>query len=159
MGVASCRSIFLLSDVVFNRVFVSSCFGFRFMIGFRSVVVRVVGFCPATRPSPARSALARAPLAPVPPPCAPPFSPFLSFDFPAQQPPLLHLSLSPYGALGFGDGDRQIWTPRCAPLHSPSHSPSPSLSSPPVLLPCVRPLPRPSRVCGLYARRRPSSGP
>jgi hypothetical protein len=44
MGVASCRSIFLLSDVVFNRVFASSRFGFRFAIGLRLVLVRVVGF-------------------------------------------------------------------------------------------------------------------
>jgi hypothetical protein len=44
MGVASCRSIFLLSDVMFNRVFVLSRCGFRFSFGLRSVVVRVVGF-------------------------------------------------------------------------------------------------------------------
>jgi hypothetical protein len=61
---------------------------------FRSVVVRVVGFRPATRPSPARpwpACLWRPCLSP----CAPSLSPFLSFDFPAQQLPLLHLSLFP----------------------------------------------------------------
>jgi hypothetical protein len=72
MSVASCQSIFLLSDVVFNRVLVSSRFGFRFAIGFRLVVVRVMGFWPrdATQPGPA---LARTPLAPLPLPhaCAP----------------------------------------------------------------------------------------
>jgi hypothetical protein len=112
MSVASCRSIFLLYDVMFNRVFVSSRFGFRFAIGFRSVVVRVVGFWPrnATQPDPLWPAR---PGAPAPLPCAPssPFSSLLSFNFPAQQPPLLHLSL-PCGALGFEDGDRRIWTPR-----------------------------------------------
>jgi hypothetical protein len=74
MGVASCRSIFLLSDVVFNRVFNSSRFGFRFAIGFRSVVVRAMGFRPATRPNPARPSPAcpwpRAPGAPASP-CSP----------------------------------------------------------------------------------------
>jgi hypothetical protein len=52
MGVASCRGIFLLPDVVSNRVFVLSHFGFRFAIGFRLVVVRVVGFRPVAQPSP-----------------------------------------------------------------------------------------------------------
>jgi hypothetical protein len=56
-----------LSDVVVSRVFVSSRFGFRFAIGFRLVVVRVVGFDPRggpAQPSPARTGSARAPLAP-----------------------------------------------------------------------------------------------
>jgi hypothetical protein len=60
------------------------------------MVVRVMGFCIATRPSPTLSARfgPRAPGAlPLPHACPPPFSPFLSFDFPVQQPPLLHLSL------------------------------------------------------------------
>jgi hypothetical protein len=35
---------FSLSDVVVSRVFVSSHFEFWFVIGFRLVVVRVVGF-------------------------------------------------------------------------------------------------------------------
>jgi hypothetical protein len=46
---------FSLSDVVVSCVFVSSRFGFRFAIGFRLVVVRVVGFdtrCDPTRPNP-----------------------------------------------------------------------------------------------------------
>jgi hypothetical protein len=84
MGVASCRSIFLLSDVVFNRASVSPRFRFRFAIGFRSVVVCVVGFRTGLRPSlarpdPARPGLARprAPLAPHPP-CVPPLKLSLS---------------------------------------------------------------------------------
>jgi hypothetical protein len=76
MSVASYQIIFLLSDVVFNRVFAWSRFGFRFVIGFRPVVVRVVGFCPVVRPNPVRPdqtqlslALAHVPLAPYPSPC------------------------------------------------------------------------------------------
>jgi hypothetical protein len=101
MGVASCRGIFLLPDVVFNRVFVLSCFGFRFAIGFQSVVVRVVGFRPATGPNAAQPNLARpdpgrAPLAPHLPLCAPLLS--LSFPhsiFPCTTPSLTPLSLLP----------------------------------------------------------------
>jgi hypothetical protein len=54
-----------LSDVVVSRVFVSFRFGFRFAIGFRLVVVRVVDLdlrCDPARPSPAH-----APLPPCPP--------------------------------------------------------------------------------------------
>jgi hypothetical protein len=91
MGVASCRIIFLLSDVVFNHASVSPRFGFRFAIGFRSVVVCVVGFRPglrpsSTQPSPARPGLwPRAPGAPHP--HARPLPLYLIL-FPAQQPPL-----------------------------------------------------------------------
>jgi hypothetical protein len=64
----------------------------------------------------------------VPSPCAPPpLVSFPHFNSPAQQPPILHLSLSPRGALGLGDGDRQNLDPRG---ELPS-LPSPSLSSPP----------------------------
>jgi hypothetical protein len=57
-----------LSDVVVSRMFVSSRFGFRFVIGFRLVSVRVVGFdprCDPARPSPSQSD-PRAPGAPAP---------------------------------------------------------------------------------------------
>jgi hypothetical protein len=64
-----------LSDVVVSRVFVSSRLGFQFTIGFRLVVVRVVGFDP--RCDPARPGPARAPLAPLPP-CAPSPAPMSS---------------------------------------------------------------------------------
>jgi hypothetical protein len=77
MSVASCQSIFLLYDVVFNCASVSPHFGFRFAIGFLSVVVCVVDFCPSP-------ALAH----------APPSSLSLIL-FPAQQLPLppFHLFL------------------------------------------------------------------
>jgi hypothetical protein len=68
-----------LSDVVVSRVFVSSRFGFRFAIGFRLVVVCVVGFdprCDPARPNPAQSG-PRAPGAPAP--CARPL-PLVSFS-------------------------------------------------------------------------------
>src|SRR5688572_14836820 len=109
-----------LSDVVVSRVFVSSCFGFRFAVGFRLVVVRVVGFdprCDQARPSPAWPGPARParPWRPLPSPCARPLPspcarplPLISFSYlisPAQQPPSPSpTSLSPHGALGFGDG-------------------------------------------------------
>jgi hypothetical protein len=59
-------------------------------------------------------ALARAPLAPLPLPHARTPSPCLSFPHSIlpRSNLLSHLSLSPRGALGFGDGDRRIWTPR-----------------------------------------------
>jgi hypothetical protein len=102
MSVASCRIIFLLSDVVFNRVFAWSRFGFRFVIGFRLVVVRVVGFCPVVRPNPVHPSPARpgpGPRAPgaLPLPMRPPSLLSLSPHsiFPAQQLPPLHLSLFP----------------------------------------------------------------
>jgi hypothetical protein len=86
------------------------------------------------RPSPARPSLGpRAPGAPAPPPCTRPLplSLFPSFNSPVQQPPLPPLSLSPRGALGFGDGDRRIWTPmRSRPL-SLFLFPSPHLLLPP----------------------------
>jgi hypothetical protein len=71
-----------------------------------------MGFCPATRPSPARSG-PRAPGAlPLPHVRAPlPSLPFSHLIFPRNNL-LSSTSLSPHGALGFGDGDRRIWTPR-----------------------------------------------
>jgi hypothetical protein len=110
---------YFLSDIVLNRVFCLVSFWILFRDGFPIYGCARRGILThnATQPGPVLlgPALARAALAPCPSPCAPPspFSSFLSFNFPAQQPPLLHLSLSlPCGALGFGDGDRQIWTPR-----------------------------------------------
>jgi hypothetical protein len=78
-----------LSDVVVTRVFISSRLGFRFAIGVRLVVVRVVGFdprCDPARPSPAQPG----PRAP------PPLDLFLLFDFShaATSLSLSHLSLS-----------------------------------------------------------------
>jgi hypothetical protein len=100
---------------------------FASRIEFRSVVVRATGFLPAVRPSPVS---ARAPLAPVPSPCARPLPWSLSLIsiLPCSNLSLSHLSLSPRGALGFGDGDRRSWPRGELP------SPSLSLSSPPPLL-------------------------
>jgi hypothetical protein len=151
MGVASCRSIFLLSDVVFNRDIVSFRFGFRFVIGFRSVVSCVVGFCPGPRPSPARPDLAqpgpaqRAPASPMRP-----LSPFSLIQFsrtatPSPPP----LSLPP---CALGDPVTVIagfWIPE---VSSPSLSLPLSLPLPSLFPPCMPPfLPPPSRVrlCGL----------
>jgi hypothetical protein len=73
--------------------------------------------------------------------CAPsgPFS--LISILPRSNLSLSHLSLSPRGALGFGDGDRRSWIPE---VSSPPLSylslflflPFPSLRLP-LLLPCV----------------------
>jgi hypothetical protein len=100
------------------------------------------------------SALARGPLAPCPSPCMYPPSPCLSFPhsiLPRTTPSLSHLSL-PHCALGFGDGDRQIWTPRWAPF--PSLSLSLSLPPLPFLLPCAPPV-APSRAPCVPRRARP----
>jgi hypothetical protein len=82
---------------MFNRVFISS----RLVSDFDSRVVsdlwsRVLWASVPAR-NPAQPGLARpeTPLAPLPPLCAPLLSPFPSLNFPAQQLPLLHLSLLP----------------------------------------------------------------
>jgi hypothetical protein len=80
-----------LSDVVVNRVFVSSRLGFRFAIGVRLVVVHVVGFdprCDPAQPGP------RAPGAPAPMRTPPPLNLFLSFDFSRAATSLSHSHLS-----------------------------------------------------------------
>jgi hypothetical protein len=103
------------SDVVLNRVFCSVSFrDLDSDLWPRVLWASILARDPA-QPSPAQPARSgpRAPDAlSLPHARPPPFSPFLSFDFPAQQPPLLHPSLSSHGALGFGDSDRWIWTPR-----------------------------------------------
>jgi hypothetical protein len=74
------------------------------------MVVRVVGFDPGC--GPARPGPARAPLVPLPTPCAPPpLDPFVSFDFSRAitSLSLFHLSLSPRGALGFGIEIAGVW--------------------------------------------------
>jgi hypothetical protein len=86
-----------LSDVACSSRPVSD---FWFAIGFRLVVVRVVGFdprCVTAWPSPAQPGLVQnaRPWRPLPSPCAPPpTNPFVSFDFlprsnlPLPLPPL-----------------------------------------------------------------------
>jgi hypothetical protein len=101
-----------------DRTSVSLRFGFRFAIGFRSVVVCVVGFRPGPQPSPARPDLGRAPLAPPPLICAPPsLSHFVSRPTtsshlsPIALPPLFHLLC-----------------PRCDPVGGCRDHPSPKVS-------------------------------
>jgi hypothetical protein len=119
MGVASCRIIFLLSNFVLNRV--------RCLVSFR-ILFRELDSdlwlcvprdfdppCGPTRPGPARPGPApRVPSAPTPPHApAPPLVSYPHSILPRSN--LLSstsLSLSPCGALGFGDDDRRIWTPR-----------------------------------------------
>jgi hypothetical protein len=155
-----------LSDVVVSRVFVSFRFGFRFTIGFRLVVVHVVGFDP--RSGPARPGPARAPLAPPALPMRAPPSPwslsliwFLQHsNLPISLPPL---SLSPRGALGFGNGDRRSLDPRGEfPLPFPL---SLSLPPPPFLIPqparppwprAPSPAPASPNLPGGLPRRSPS---
>jgi hypothetical protein len=153
MGVASCRSIFLFSDVVFNRASVSPRFGFRFAFGFRSVVVCVLwASVPArdpTRPSPARLGVPPArPWRPTPP-CAPSLS-LSHLIFPRNNSlSLSSTSLSHLFALGdpvtiFAG----FWIPRWAP---------PPLSLPPLSLPCVSPcFFHPPRACPCAAVPTPS---
>jgi hypothetical protein len=117
MGVASCRSIFLLSDVVFNRAFVLPRFRFWLLIGFRSVVMRVVDF----RPGPAPGATHT--------PCAPPsLSHFVSHAATSSPslPPIFHLLCPRCVSM---DGCRDHPAPRWAPT-SVSLSPSSPSSLP-----------------------------
>jgi hypothetical protein len=108
------EAYFSWSDVVISRVFVSFCFGFRFVIGLRWwscvswVWIRGLAKPGSARPSPDHAPLALPMRAPPPP------DPFVSFDFSRAitSLSLFHLSLSPRGALGFGDGDRRSLDPR-----------------------------------------------
>jgi hypothetical protein len=137
MGVASCRIIFLSSDVVFSCV----CCLVSFWILLRELnsdlwlcVPR--GFDPRCVLAQLGPASARAPLVPCPSPCAPP--PLVSSPhsiLPRTTPSPSHLSL-PCGALGFGDADRRNLDPRGEPPPL-SLSPSSSTSSPPLKGKCA----------------------
>jgi hypothetical protein len=145
------EAYFSWSDIVISRVFVSFRFGFRFVTGFRLVVMRVMGLDPRCGPSPAQPGPVRPPGAPCPPYAPPPPDPFVSFVFSRAVTPLLHLSLSPRGALGFGDGDRRSLDPRGEfPLPSPSLYLSPPL---PFFFPTWPPCPRPRRPSAPRPRR------
>ena len=94
MGVASCRSIFLLSDAVSNRVFVPFQSSIHNLDSIRGKRVRAEGFSPGSRPRLSRGSTQPS-LTPgvnlAPSPHAPPLSHFL---FPRSKftLPLFHLS-------------------------------------------------------------------
>jgi hypothetical protein len=139
-----------LSDVVFNRV----CCLVLFWILLRELISDLWlcvsrGFdprCGPAQPGPAQLG-PRAPGAPCSP-CAPP-GPFLSFDFSRAATSLSHISLSPRGALGFGDGDRRSWIPEVS---------SPPLPSPLSLF-LFLPLPFPARAPFFSPARAPPAAP
>jgi hypothetical protein len=149
-----------LSDFVLNRV--------RCLVSFRILLREMIfdlwlcvprGFdpwcslvqpkCP-TRPDPAQPSPAQlGPRAPGTPcsPCAP-LVPFLSFDFSRVASSLSPISLSPRGALGFGDGDRRSWIPEVS---------SPPFSSLSLFL--FLPLPFPARTPFFYPACAPPVAP
>jgi hypothetical protein len=145
MGVASCRSIFLLSDVVFNRASVSPRFEFSICNWIPISGRACSGFpsWPATLPSPAWPLVA-CPWRPQHP-HAP--TPSLSFCFPRSNS--LSLSFTSLPPL----------CPRCDPvdgyrrfLDPKVSSPPPPLSLPPLSLPYARPCP-PAAWLGLPGAR------
>jgi hypothetical protein len=137
MVVASCRSIFILSNVVFNRAFVSFWFSVCDLNSIRGMRARVVGCRPGLRPNPARGAAHPDPTRPrhargTPSPHTRPPPPS-HFYIPAQQlpsPSLPPLSTSPCLRWDFGEQLSPIVEPRgelslSSPLFSPSSPPSP----------------------------------
>jgi hypothetical protein len=162
MGVASCRIIFLLSDVVFSRV----CCLVSFQILLRELnfdlwlcVPR--GFDP--RCGPARLGLGpRALPLPMSPP-SPSLLPLIQFS--CAQLPLSPTSLSlPHGALGFRDADHRNLDPRgeppplsLLPLLPPL--PHPTRPPPAARPPRPRPAPPPSRAPRAPPRQRPAPPP
>jgi hypothetical protein len=76
------------------------------------MVVRATGFWPVVRPGQLGSATAHMPLAPLPLPMRPPPLVSSPHSILPRSNSLYLSSLSPRGALGFGDDDRRIWTPR-----------------------------------------------
>jgi hypothetical protein len=132
MGVASCQSIILLSDVESDCVSASFRFSIRDLIPISGHVCS--GF--STRPLP-----------PPPPPCAPPLS--ISFSFPAQQlpspslPPLSH-----------------PLCPGCDPVDGCRRSSDPEVSSPsPLLSPSLLPLSPCTQYPAPTPRRPPARPP
>ena len=79
----------------------------------RGFSIREVARSNLVQPSPAGPARPglRAPGA-QPPPMRPHLSSLSHLDLPRNNFPLPLPPLSPRGALGFGDGDHRIWTPR-----------------------------------------------
>jgi hypothetical protein len=154
MGVASYRIIFLLSDVVFSRVCCLVSF-WILLCELNSDLWLCVprGFDP--RCGPARPAR---PWRPAPPYATPP--PLVSFPYSIlpRSNLLSSTSLSPCGALGFGDGDRRNLDPCGQP---PSLSPSSSSSSPPPPRPPLDVCPwlHPPLAAPARPRRLPRSRP
>jgi hypothetical protein len=145
-----------LSDVACSSRPVSD---FWFAIGFRLVVVRVVGFdsqCVTAWPNPAWSGPVRParPWRPLPSPCTRPLPliplSHLIFSCAVTSLSLFHLSLSPRGALGFGDVIAGVWIPGGEFFPSPSLL---SLPPPPFLLPLA------ARASLLCSRARPGCAP
>jgi hypothetical protein len=181
MSVASCRIIFLLSDVVFNRM--CCLVSFRFLLRelnsnrWLRVPQDFDPRCGPAQPSPARPSSARAPLAPVPSPAPPSLVSFPYYNSPVQQPlSLSPISLAPHGALGLGDGDRRNLDPEVSsplplslfpspPLSSSLRTPCPHRAPPPAARPVRHLCPRAapcapggSPPCG-PAPRRPGGSP
>jgi hypothetical protein len=104
MGVASCQSIFILFDVVYNRAFVSFRFSVRDLNVISGKRVRAVGCRPSLGPRPTcgaahpGSVLAR-PWRPTPHAC-PPFSLISLFPCNNFHLPLFHLSPPPLALVG-----------------------------------------------------------
>jgi hypothetical protein len=164
------EAYFSWSDIVISRVFVSFCFGFRFVIGFRLVVVRVVGLdprCGPARPGPARAPLPqRAPplLSPLPrraprrgpAPAASPRALLVPGEppSPSREPPPLSRALpartpSPRRApprarppLPRRARPRREPLPGGSPRHGPPHAPRPAPWPRPVVAPLLVPVPR-----------------
>jgi hypothetical protein len=110
-----------LSDVVINRVccLVSFRISFRDWIPIcgcacRGLLSRGAARPGLARPSPPRPGLGpRTPGAlPLPMRAPPPLVSLPLIQISRAQLPLSPISLSPHGALGFGDGDHWIWTSR-----------------------------------------------
>jgi hypothetical protein len=106
MGVASCRSIFLLSDVVFNRASVSPCFRFDSQLDSDQSSCVLWASVPSRDPAQPDLDTGRAPLAPH----APSLS--ISFCFPRSN--LLSFSLPPLSHL-FALGYHRILDPKVSP--------------------------------------------
>jgi hypothetical protein len=155
MYVASCRSIFILSDVVYNRAFVS----FRFS-------VRDGSAWPMVRPTPAQPRRAPGAL----PPCAPSLSFLFSQQLPS--PSLPPLSTSPCPRWDSSERlpplvEPRVELPISSPLLSllptsparPLAAPSPARAwpCPPTAAPDAAPVRRGS--CTTPPRRGPQRGP
>jgi hypothetical protein len=155
MVVASCRSIFLLSDVVFNRVFVSFRFSIRVFLSISGRAHSGFSVWPAARPA-TRVPDPAQPLAPPPPPMSAPSLSLSHFRFQRINfiSPLFHLSSTSF-ALGVIRWmvvaivePRGELPPSPLPLPPSPACPLPGHASPSPVAPSLVPsraLPRPAR--------------